>query len=260
MAVKRPNPKKDKSARRRRGGPGPGGRGLDGGRGSVLTAQGLVDGVALADGVQIRLARVGDVEVARRLIALVGSGVSLEAEMVAAVEAGRVGAAVLQGLSEGPEALTRLLAVGVHEGEGSMQDVLAGLTSMLVADHPVDGVVGVLLALPPAAALSHTGLPEMEALVGLVKVIKLKAVAVDAAHRGAGIGAALVRTSCRLYAQLGYAMMYGQFRMGSGLEAYYQRLGFAVLDKGAGFQLPMFSVPFGIRTEPGEQIFVRDLN
>jgi GNAT superfamily N-acetyltransferase len=192
---------------------------------------------------------------------LVGSGVSLEAEMVAAVEAGRVGGAVLQGLSDGHEVLTRLLAVGVHpEGEGSMRDVLAGLTCLLVADHPVDGVVGVLLALPPAAALSHTGLPEMEALVGLLKVVKLKAVAVEASHRGAGIGAALIRICCRLYAQLGYAMMYGQFRVGSGLETYYQRLGFAVLDKGAGFQLPMFSVPFGIHTEPQERIFVRDLH
>lgn len=232
-----------------------------GGPGAVLSARDLADGMVLADGVRIRLARAGDAETARRLIASIGGGVDLEDELAAAVEGGQAGFAVSRGLAEGADVLLRLLADGSHpDGEGSVQDVLIGLTCVLVADHPADGVVGALLALPPAGALSHPSLPDMEALIGLVKVVKLKAVAVDPAHRRSGIGAVLIRACCQLYTQLDYATMYGQIRVGTGLEPYYRRLGFTVLEEGEGIPLPMFSVPFGIHTEPGEQIFLRDLN
>jgi hypothetical protein len=149
MAAKRPNPKKDKSARRRRSALRPDGLGGPvGRRGAVLSARDLADGVVLADGVRIRLAQAGDAETARRLIASIGGGVDLEDKLAAAVQGGHAGSAVSRGLAEGADVLLRLLAEGSHpDGKSSVQDVIVGLTCVLVADHPADGVVGALLAL-----------------------------------------------------------------------------------------------------------------
>ncbi|MGK5556514.1 hypothetical protein ACSNOI_33370 [Actinomadura kijaniata] len=189
----------------------------------VLTAAGLTEGMVLGSGVRIRTVQAKDVEAARQLIALTGSAVSLEGELAAAVRDGTLGAVAMQGLTEGPKALTHQLAAAVsQEGPGTVEEVVLGLTCVLVAEHSEAGVVGALLALPPARALSRLALPEMEALVGLVKVVKLKAVAVDPAHRSSGIAAALIATCRQLYTQLGYLLLYGRFRVGSGLETYYR--------------------------------------
>lgn len=258
MVTKRPNPKKDKSARRRRPTPPP----LASSRrdGVALTAAELAEGLVLASGVRIRMARAEDVETARRLVALAGSEVNLESRLADAVPDGRLGAAVLKGLDEGPEALTYEMAVAASpEGEGSVEDLVIGLSCVLVAEHPEDGVVGALVALPPARVLSNIGIPDMESLVGLLKVIKLKAVAVDPAHRSGGIAAALIASCRQIYSQLRYLLLYGQFEAGSGLETYYQRQGLTVLKEGQGVKLTMFSVPAGIYTDPSERFFACDL-
>lgn len=214
-----------------------------------------------ASGVRIRAARAEDVAAARRLIALTGSGVTLEDRLSAAVSDGTLGAAVRKGLSGGEDALTYELASAMsQEGEGTVEDLLVGLTCVLVAEHPEAGVVGALLALPPARVLSHAGLPEMESLLGLLQVIKLKAVAVDPAHRSGGVAAALIAACRQLYTQLGYTLLYGQFEVGSGLETYYRRQGLTVLPEGQGVRLTMFSVPVGIHTAPTERFFVCDLD
>ncbi|TDB88848.1 hypothetical protein E1264_10135 [Actinomadura sp. KC216] len=259
MVAKRssPNPKKDKAARRRRPSRPP----LSPARGgTVLTAAGLAEGMVLASGVRIRAARPDDVETVRRLIALTGSGVNLDGALAAAVTEGRLSAAVMKGLAEGPDALTYEMAVAASpEGEGSVEELVIGLTCVLVAEHPGVGVVGTLLALPPARMLSNIGIPDMESLVGLLKVVKLKAVAVDPAHRGARIAAALIAACRQLYTLLGYLLLYGQFEVGSGLETYYQRQGLTVLKEGQGVPLTMFSVPAAIYTEPTERFFACDL-
>ncbi|NYD51330.1 GNAT superfamily N-acetyltransferase [Actinomadura luteofluorescens] len=131
---------------------------------------------------------------------------------------------------------------------------------MLVAEHPEAGVVGALLVLPPARVLSHAGLPEMESVFGLLQIIKLKAVAVDPAHRSSGVAAALIAACRQLYTQLGYTLLYGQFEVGSGLETYYRRQRLTVLPEGQGVSLTMFSVPVGIHTSPTERFFVCDLD
>ncbi|WP_192808971.1 GNAT family N-acetyltransferase [Actinomadura montaniterrae] len=257
MVTKRPNPKKDKSARRRRPAPPPLASARGGG--AALTVAGLAEGLVLASGVRIRMARGEDVETARRLVALTGSGVTLESRLADAVPDGRLAAVVAKGLDEGPEALTRELAVAASQGDGAMEDLVIGLSCVLVAEHPEHGVVGVLVALPPARVLANIGLPEMESLVGLLKVIKLKAVAVDPAHRSGGIAAALIATCRKLYSQLRYYRLYGQFDAGSGLETYYQRQGLTALKEGQGVTLDMFSVPAGIYTDPSERFFACDL-
>ncbi|WP_149264377.1 GNAT family N-acetyltransferase [Actinomadura sp. K4S16] len=259
MVTKRPNPKKNKAARRRRSAPPPA-TWRAGSGAAALTSAGLAEGLVLASGVRIRMARVEDVETARRLVALTGSGVNLESRLADAIPDGRLGAAVLKGLAEGPEALTYEMAVAASaEGEGSVEDLVIGLSCVLVAEHPEHGVVGALVALPPARVLSNIGIPDMEALVGLLKVIKLKAVAVDPAHRSGGIAAALIATCRQIYTQLRYLLLYGQFRAGSGLETYYQRQGLTVLREGQGVSLTMFSVPAGIYTEQTERFFACDL-
>ncbi|GAB2495727.1 hypothetical protein GCM10027187_73160 [Streptosporangium sandarakinum] len=61
-----------------------------------------------------------------------------------------------------------------------------------------------------------------------------------------------------LYFQLGFRGAYGQFRTGRGLETFYARQGFAVLDEGAVFSLrDRLGLPFRIQADPGERIFTR---
>jgi GNAT superfamily N-acetyltransferase len=217
--------------------------------------------VVLAGGVRIRTARADDLAAVRRLIASVGSGVALEDELGAAMTAGSLGAVAMKGLAEGPEALTyELAAAASSDREATMEDLLIGLTCVLVAEHPEAGTVGALLALPPARVLSEIGLPDMEARVGLLKVIKLKAVAVDPAYRSGGLAAALIAVCRQLYTQLDYFLLYGQFAVGSGLETFYRRQGLTVLKEGEGVSLTIFSIPAGIYTEPTERFFVCDLN
>ncbi|WP_242895187.1 GNAT family N-acetyltransferase [Actinomadura litoris] len=186
-------------------------------------------------------------------------GVNLEGELAAAATHGSLGAVVTKGLVEGSGVLTYEPATAVsQEGEGTVQEVVLGLTCVLVAEHPRAGVVGTLPALPPARALSHVGIPEMESLVGLVKVVKLKAVAVDPAHRRGGIAAALIATCRQLYTNWAISTVRA-VRVGSGLETYYRQQGLSVLEEGQGVSLTMFSVPAGIYTEPTERLFVCDL-
>ncbi|RMI46130.1 hypothetical protein EBO15_07870 [Actinomadura harenae] len=206
------------------------------------------------------MAQVGDLETVQRLIASTGSGVNLENRLADAMADGRLGTAVMKGLAEGEEALTYEMAVAASpEGEGSVDDLIIGLSCILVADHPSHGVVGALLALPPARVLSNLGIPEMEALAGLLKIIKLNAVAVEPTHRSGGIAAALIATCRQLYSQLRYLLLYGQFSARSGLDAYYRRQGLTVLREGQGVKLTMFSVPAGIYTDPSERFFACDL-
>ena len=92
-------------------------------------------------------------------------------------------------------------------------------------------------------------------MVGATAVVKIKGVAVQESARGAGIGSALIRSCTERYFPLGYFLVYGQFRTGSGLETYFPRLGFEVLGPGQGLPLQALGLPIHIRPELGEQLF-----
>jgi hypothetical protein len=73
------------------------------------------------------------------------------------------------------------------------------------------------------------------------------------------IGATLIRRTVGIYRQLGYCLVYGQFPTGSGLENYYSRQGFTVLDEGQHIDLSRLGLPIHIRTDPSEpeRLFLR---
>ena len=64
---------------------------------------------------------------------------------------------------------------------------------------------------------------------------------------------------CRTYRQLGFRLIYGQFPIGSGLETYYARQGFTVLDEGQAIDLRRMTLNIVIRSDPAdpERLFVR---
>ncbi|MFD0535775.1 hypothetical protein ACFQY7_20540 [Actinomadura luteofluorescens] len=183
----------------------------------------MSEGLVTASGVRIRAARAEDVAAARRLIALTGSGVILEDRLSAAVSDGTLGAAVRKGLSGGEDALTYELASAMsQEGEGTVEGLLVGADMRAGRRAPGGRGGGRAAGAAAARVLSHAGLPEMESVFGLLQIIKLKAVAVDPAHRSSGVAAALIAACRQLYTQLGYTLLYGQFEVGSGLETYYR--------------------------------------
>jgi hypothetical protein len=54
-------------------------------------------------------------------------------------------------------------------------------------------------------------------------------------------------------------LVYGQFSIGSGLETYYPRQGFTVLDEGQVIDLRRMNLNIIIRSDPSdpERLFVR---
>jgi len=67
----------------------------------------------------------------------------------------------------------------------------------------------------------------------LLNVAKLHMVAVDPEYQKAGIGSRLIEVGTQIARQSGYQGLYGEFdSTRTHLAAFYQRLGFAVLDRG----------------------------
>lgn len=69
----------------------------------------------------------------------------------------------------------------------------------------------------------------------------------------------MIKLTVRSYRRLGFCLVYGQFAVGSGLEAYFARQGFTVLDEGQDIDLRRMNLPIIIRTDPAdpERLFVR---
>jgi GNAT superfamily N-acetyltransferase len=74
-------------------------------------------------------------------------------------------------------------------------------------------------------------------LAGAVGIAKIKAVAVTETARGRNIGGSLLKRCRQVYFHWGYRIIYGQMPPVPGLDAYYRRNGFEVLDEGAGLDL-----------------------
>ena len=103
------------------------------------------------------------------------------------------------------------------------------------------------------------GLPVPAVMAGAGKIAKIRAVAVAENARGNGLGETLIKRTVRTYRHLGFRLIYGQFSIGSGLETYYARQGFTVLDEGQGIDLRRMNLPIIIHTDPSdpERLFTR---
>lgn len=103
-------------------------------------------------------------------------------------------------------------------------DPLAGLSALLVATDRTGQVLGCALMIPPGRFLAQVRrVNEVQGLALMLVITKLKGLAVDPAHRGRGIGAALVKRGVQLYEQSGFHVMYGQFTAERNLEPFYRR-------------------------------------
>jgi hypothetical protein len=94
-------------------------------------------------------------------------------------------------------------------------------------------------------------------MASAIGAAKVKAVATAARARGAGIGNALIQCCNQVYFRCCYVMIYGQMPGVPGLDAFYRRNGFDVLDVGDELDMwVVFGVHFRIRTDPGERFFI----
>jgi hypothetical protein len=224
-----------------------------------VTREDLREGIN-RDGFILRLARPGDTAAIAPLVALAGGGTELEPEASAALDAGTLGTHLLTMLAAGPDALLEPLAAAAT-GTADPNEIAMGLTALLVAERPGHGIVGALQALPPSAVMYNAfqaGLPLIEALLGLTKVVKISAVGIDEPFRRARVATGLIRLCTDLYFQLDYLVAYGAFDDRSpGLPGLYAGCGFQALAAGEPLQLDLLSRPLGLRAGPRERFFVQ---
>ena len=91
--------------------------------------------------------------------------------------------------------------------------------------------------------------------IGLAKV---QAVAVAEHARGRRIGGTMLALCSKVYLDCGFIYVYGQMMADSGLEGFYRRHGFEVLDEGAPADFwVLFGFPAAFYAPPGERMFIR---
>jgi GNAT superfamily N-acetyltransferase len=138
----------------------------------------------------------------------------------------------------------------------------------LVAERDDVGVVGAVVAHPPAAVVSQFlrhpkyKLADPKTVRNLVMaggtaIVKVKALAVHENARGIGIGSALLNRCREIYAHCGYTIVYGQMPPTPGLADFYRSCGFTVLDRSAGFDpWVIFGIHSEIHPSADESIFI----
>ena len=154
--------------------------------------------------------------------------------------------------------------------EHGLEGVYAAAGVVLVAEHRDRGIVGTVVAFPPAhvsqqfvARSERSGADQREAgklaLSGAVALAKIDALAVEESARRSGVGAALLGRAAKIYFTNGYFYVYGQIAPDRPeLITFYQRHGFEVRPPDEGLDLwVVFGLPGGIRPDRGERIFVR---
>jgi GNAT superfamily N-acetyltransferase len=219
--------------------------------------------------VRIRQAVAADLGAVADLAAL--AGVRLEDAVADGVIAGSAGGALRAGLRDGQEAFVRHLAEQFIAHPEEQLNAYLSAALILVAEHREHGVIGALIAYPPSnVALDHlrqakrriTDPRELSklAMAGAIWAAKVKAVATAAHARGAGVGSALIQCCSQVYFRCGYVMVYGQMPAVPGLDAFYRRNGFDVLDVGDELDMwVVFGVHSRIRTDPDERFFIRQV-
>lgn len=142
---------------------------------------------------------------------------------------------------------------------GREVDPLAGLSALLVAVDRSGQVIGCALMIPPGRFLAQVRQAnEVQGLALMLVISKLKGLAVDPAHRGRGVGSALVKRGVQLYTQSGFHVMYGQFAADRNLAPFYRRQHFTVLELGEPLQ-PLLALPASVVSEGEERFFHRML-
>lgn len=236
-------------------------------RTGTLTEAQLIDGWTLESGVRLRLARTQDLPAVRELVPL--AGVPFEDDIAAAIESGVAGAALLAGVRGGQDAFQRHLAEQFFTSQDGDQRVpFLHATVVLVAEHDNDGVIGVVVAYAPVAVIrqmvqqaGRLGIDATQIVLGgALGLVRIKALAVKPSARRHGVGAALLQLCRHLYAHCGYLTMYGQMPPTEGLDGFYRRHGFEVLEPGTGFDpWVVFGFHANIHPEPDERVFIADL-
>lgn len=207
------------------------------------------------DSYQLRIARPGESEGVNFLLGL--AGVELNVFLEEAVEDETISSALIRAARSGNEEILRELVSATDRGDPNL--AMPGLSTVVVAEVTGGALAGAALALPPFAVFAeaaNTGLATPWALAGLAAVVKIKGVGVAEHARRGGIGSALIRYCTNRYLSLGYHLVYGQIRVGSGLEAFYPRLGFDVMAVGEHVSLEALSLPIAISPEPGERLIL----
>lgn len=233
---------------------------------SLVTEDDLVRGWPAGTDTMIRLASRADVEAMADLVAL--TGVPLDDYFADALRADMLAGALRTGLRVGQEELMRDIATeSTRLADGDIRPLYLRSALPLVADRKGDGIIGTLLAYPPAnvvqeyytaAAQAGPGEQHKIALMGAVSLIKIKAVAVAEHARGQHLGATLLQRCTQVYRQCQFALLYGQMPPGRGLEDFYARQGFEVKEEGERLDLwVIFGVRGGIHADRGERLFTK---
>jgi GNAT superfamily N-acetyltransferase len=230
-----------------------------------ITDRKLDRGWAASPGVRIRQATLDDMPAVRELALL--AGVEIEDELMEAVASGAAGQALRAGLTRGRDGFGCHIAgqFAAHWEQPLMVYLSAAL--VLVAEHRDDGIIGTLIAYPPPNitqnhldAARDVGEQQRSELMmlGAIGPAKIKAVAVAESARGRHIGSALIQRTRQIYFTCGYILIYGTMTSAPGLDVFYRRCGFQVLDPGEGLDLwPVFGVHSHIEAGPAERFFVR---
>lgn len=217
----------------------------------------LTHGLPLTEGWRLRLARPDEIERAQTLLDL--SEAQIHDRVKASITAGRSAALLQTALREGPRAMLAPLARAAAAGDPNTAFV--ELHAVLVAADRDDQVGAALMTIPPSTVFSKMIGPLLtfqQALHASLQVAKIQGIAVDPAHRGTGLGAAMLDAVWRLHFQAGAGIVYGQFAADSGLDAYYDTTAYEVLPKGHSLDLrPLLELPVVIHPYPGDRLFAR---
>lgn len=226
-----------------------------------MTERRLVRGWPSAPRVKVRQATAADLPAVAAITELAGA--PLPPHVAEAVEDQTAGHALRAGLATGHEGFVR--AVATRLASSDPWSSAPSVCLVLVAEHRDAGVVGALVAFPPTYIVESVMAVERDPqrrrhaqMASLIGCAKIQSVAVVDSARGQNIGGSLLKRCRQVYFHNSYMLLYGQFPPGRGLDEYYRRHGFAVLDDDQPLDLSaVLDVKARICPGEGERIFVR---